>query len=172
MVVPNFTYRNSVNSLANFTSPALVIPNLRGRDIAAIVQELSVLLQREARIPDLLPFYHAALNREFLCSTATSPGFAFPHARLKAISGLSFALGRTQEPISWGPKSGLLVNLIFLSAVPATDSTDYFALISGFAQLSRDSKLLLKLNSARDAFEMMSVLQQVKLRITPKALLL
>ena len=72
-------------TLADFTSGGLLVPRLRGRDAASVIQELSQVLQRETRIPDLLPFYHAALNREFMVSTNMEAGMAFPHARLPAV---------------------------------------------------------------------------------------
>ncbi|NOS70392.1 MAG: PTS sugar transporter subunit IIA, partial [Verrucomicrobia bacterium] len=72
-------------TLADFTSPGLIIPHLRGQDAASVIQELSQALQREQRIPDSLPFYHAALNREFMVSTDMEAGMAFPHARLPAL---------------------------------------------------------------------------------------
>src|SRR5262249_37351378 len=123
-------------NLADFTSPGLVIPHLSGHDPAAVIQELSQALQREKRIPDLLPFYHAALNREYMVGTDMEAGLAFPHARLAALKELSFALGRSGEPLAWGPKSAGAVRLVFLIAVPATDSTQYLSLISGLARLA------------------------------------
>ena len=69
-------------TLADFTTSELILPNLRGDDVATVIQELSRALQREKRVPDLLPFYHAALNREFLVSSDWEAGMAFPHARL------------------------------------------------------------------------------------------
>jgi mannitol/fructose-specific phosphotransferase system IIA component (Ntr-type) len=71
-------------SVADFTHEALIAPQLSELDTAGVIQELSPLLQQEARIPDLPPFYHAALNREFLVSTAMDYGMAFPHARVPA----------------------------------------------------------------------------------------
>ena len=69
-------------TLADFTSPRLIVPQLRGVDAVSAIQELSQALQREGRIADSLPFYHAALNREFMVSTDMEAGMAFPHARL------------------------------------------------------------------------------------------
>jgi PTS system fructose-specific IIC component len=151
-------------NLADFTSPGLVIRHLRGHDPAAVIQELSQALQREKRIPDLLPFYHAALNREYMVSTDTEAGLAFPHARLAALKELSFALGRSGEPLTWGVKSAGTVRLVFLIAVPATDSTQYFSLISGLARLANNRCLVDQLHHAQDACQVMEVLKQVELR--------
>lgn len=151
-------------TLADFTSPGLIIPNLRGREVASVIQELSQALQREGRIPDLLPFYHAALNREFLLSTEMEAGMAFPHARAPGLSGLSFALGRSDEPLGWGAKAPRSVRLVFLIAVPATDSTQYLQLISGLARLAKEPRLVEKLHAAQDTFQVVEVIQQIPLR--------
>ena len=151
-------------TLADFTSPNLIIPHLRGHDAAAVIQELCQMLQREKRVGDLLPFYHAALNREFMVSTDMEAGIAFPHARLPGLKELSFALGRSDEPLGWGVKATGSVRLVFLMAVPATDSTQYLLLISGLARLAKDHRLVEKLDAAQDSFQIAEVLRQVKLR--------
>lgn len=156
-------------TLADFTCPGLIIPRLRGQDAASVIQELSQALQQEKRIPDLLPFYQAALNREFMVSTDMEAGMAFPHARMPAFKELSFALGRSAEPLSWGPRAARSVRLIFLMAVPATDSTQYLLLISGLARLTKESRLVEKLHAAQDAFQMVAVLKQVELRTSSPA---
>src|SRR5216117_3831018 len=139
---PAMRSSNTAMTLADFTSAGLIIPHLRGQDVATVVQELSQAMQRERRVPDLLPFYHAALNREFLVSTDMEAGMAFPHARLSGLKELSFALGRSDEPLAWATKTGCPVRLVFLMAIPATDSTQYLLLISGLARLAKDSRLV------------------------------
>lgn len=151
-------------TLADFTSPGLIIPHLRGHDAASVIQELSRSLQREKRIPDLLPFYQAALNREFMVSTDMEAGMAFPHARLPTLNELSFALGRSDEPLRWGPRAAHSVRLVFLMAVPATDSTQYLLLISGLARLAKENRLVEKLHATQDVFQFLEVLQQIELR--------
>src|ERR1051325_3504138 len=93
---------DSCGSLADYTEPALIVPQLRERDTAGVVKELSQLLREGGRVPDLLAFYNAALNHEFLVNSATDCGIAFPHARLHGVTESCFAFGRTQEPFVWG----------------------------------------------------------------------
>jgi mannitol/fructose-specific phosphotransferase system IIA component (Ntr-type) len=154
---PSFT-------LADYTRPALIRPRLRERETAGVIKELSQLLQQEGSVPDLLPFYHEALNREFLVNTATETGFAFPHARLSAIAKMSFALGRSREPLVWGAKGSLPVSFVFLVAVPATDAATYLQLLSGLLRLGANPVWLRRLGEAHDADEIIQILQEVKLR--------
>ena len=156
-------------TLADFTSPGLIIPHLLGGEAASTIKELSQVLQIENRVPDLLHFYQAALNREFMVSTDTEAGMAFPHARVPGLKDVSFAFGRGRGPLRWGPNAARSVRLVFLIAVPATDATQYLLLISGLARLSRDSGLVAKLQAARDTFQILEVLQQVRLRTSSPA---
>ena len=151
-------------TLADFTTPGLIVPRLRGQDAASVIQELSQALQRENRVADLLPFYHAVLNREFLLSSDWEAGMAFPHARLPALKEISFALGRSDEPLSWGGNAVRSVRLVFLIAVPATDSTQYLSLISGLARLAKEERLVEQLHAAPDTDQIFEALHQVKLR--------
>ncbi len=151
-------------TLADFTSPGLMVPSLRGCDAASVIQELSQAMQHEKRVPDLLPFYEAALNREFLVSSDMEAGMAFPHARLPGLKELAFALGRSEEPLRWGAKAIRPVRLVFLLAVPKTDSTQYLLVVAGLGRLARDSQLVEKLQTAPDNFQMFEVIQQVELR--------
>lgn len=152
-------------TLADFTGPALILARLRGLDGASVIQELGQALHRGNRVPDLLPFYHAALNREFLGSTSLEPGLAFPHARLAGLKELSFALGRSQKPLSWwGASTRCPLRLVFLLAVPATDSTQYLQLISGLSRLAKDTRLVENLHAAPDSLQMLEVLRQIPLR--------
>ena len=159
-------------TLADLTSPGLIVPHLRGQDAASVIQELSQALQREGRVPDLLPFYHTALNREFLVSTEMEAGMAFPHARLPGLKELSFAFGRSPESgsgLPWGARGACTVRLVFLIAVPATEATQHLLLISGLARLAKENRLVEKLHAAQDTFQILEVLQQVRLRSSPES---
>src|SRR5262249_25450329 len=95
------SHSKSPMTLADFTSPGMIIPQLRGQEAASVIQELGYAMQREGRVPDLLPFYHAVLNREFLASTDMEAGMALPHARLPGLKELAFAFGRSDRALLW-----------------------------------------------------------------------
>ncbi|MDD3178742.1 MAG: PTS sugar transporter subunit IIA [Opitutaceae bacterium] len=151
-------------TLADFTQTGLIVPHLQGRDATSVIHELSLVLQRTGIVPDMLPFYHAALTREFLLSTDFESGIAYPHARLPGIKSLAFAFGHSDEPFAWSPRFIHPVRLVFLLAVPATDSTNYLPLLSGLARLSADNRLLEALRETHDAARICGIFSQVSLR--------
>ena len=81
--MPIETTTNSVTpaTLCHYTRGTLVVPQLKLRDTAGVISELSHALQRDGCVPDVLPFYHTALNRELMANSAVECGIAFPHAR-------------------------------------------------------------------------------------------
>jgi mannitol/fructose-specific phosphotransferase system IIA component (Ntr-type) len=151
-------------TLANFTSPQLVVPRLRQCDTAGIISELSQVLQRHNIVPDVLPFYHAALNQELLVNSALGCGLAFPHARSSGIKQLHFAFGRAPQPVTWGAKGSWPVQFIFLLAVPATDAAQYLHLLAGLARLGQQTELLGELRGSETVPAVLGVLERIKLR--------
>lgn len=151
-------------SLADCTQPALIVPRLREADTAGIISELSRVLHREGGVPDLLPFYQAALNQELLTSSALDCGLALPHARLGGIKRLQFALGRTRAPIAWGGKRSWPVQLVFLLAVPATDAVGYLQLLASFARLGQQPDVLAQLREAENEDAILAVLGNIRMR--------
>jgi mannitol/fructose-specific phosphotransferase system IIA component (Ntr-type) len=151
-------------SLADYTQSGLILPQLRERDTAGVISELSQVLQRGGCVPDMLPFYHAALNQELLSSSALRCGLALPHARLSGVKRLQFALGRTPEPIVWGAGSAWPVQLVFLLAVPATDAAGYLHLLACLARLGQQPELLAELRAAESAEAILAVLERIRMR--------
>lgn len=151
-------------TLADFTRLALVTPELRAQDTAGVLGELSQTLQREGCVPDLLPFYHTALNQELLSSTALDCGIAFPHGRLSGVRHLRFAFGRLPQPINWGTGKSWPVQLVFLLAVPATDAAMYLHLLASIARLGQQPTVLAGLRAAKTPEQILSLLGQIRTR--------
>ncbi len=151
-------------TLADYTRSALIVPQLRQCDTAGTIGELSRVLQWQGCVPDVLPFYHAALNQELLANSALECGIAFPHARLGGVKRLQFAFGRAAEPIIWGAKGSWPVQFIFLLAVPATDAASYLHLLASLARLGQQPELLAELRAAEGAEGILAVLEKIRMR--------
>jgi nitrogen PTS system EIIA component len=152
-------------SLADFTDPGLIRPDLRERDIAGAIKELTQLLHAQGCVPDVLPFYNAALTREYLSSTATENGLAFPHARSHSFARLRFAFGRSPEPFAWGTPGKTLVQFVFVVVAPTADSSAYLHLLSGLAKLGKSDLLLAELRKAKTSECLWAIFKKFPLRI-------
>jgi mannitol/fructose-specific phosphotransferase system IIA component (Ntr-type) len=152
-------------SLADFTTPRLIVPFVRERDTAGAVKELSQVLHEQGCVPDVLAFYNAVLNHEFLVNSASDSGIAFPHARLHGVVQPRFAFGRSSQPFVWGIRPASPVRFIFLMAVPATDAAGFLQLLSGLARLGQRPTLLASLLEVSSAEAIFELFKQVKVRV-------
>ena len=141
------------------------LPRRFGKRPFYSLEHVSQALQREGCVPDLLPFYHTALNQELLGNSALDCGLAFPHARLNGVRQLRFALGRADEPIIWGPKGSWPVQLVFLLAVPATEAANYLPLLASLARLGQQPELLAELRGADTVETILGVLRKIRIRL-------
>jgi mannitol/fructose-specific phosphotransferase system IIA component (Ntr-type) len=149
-------------SIADYTRPELMVPRLGESDPPGIIKELSRRLQDQRIIGDLLSFYHAAINHEFLGHSALSLGVALPHVRSPQVARLTLAVGRTPQPVIWGARGSWPVTLVFLLAVPPTDARDHLALLSGIAGLIRQPENLARLTAASGDMEMYDLLKEIR----------
>ena len=150
--------------LSRYTTCELMVPRLRSRDASAAVAELCSVLHREQRVQELLPFFNAVISRETLGSTATFPGWALPHARSKDVEHLAFAVGLASEPLTWFDGATEPVNVVFLFAVPESETASYLQLVSGIARLSQDPLRVQRLLQATDSQAMFELFREVPLR--------
>jgi fructose PTS system EIIA component len=163
-MLPSEVSARAGGSLADFTQPALIVPELRERGPAGVIKELSQVLHQQGCVPDLLAFYHAALNHEFLVNSAAGSGLAFPHARLNGVVRSTFAFGRSPEPFSWVNRPSAPVQYVFLLAVPATDAAGFLQLLSALAKLGQDESALMGLAAQQSAEEVYQFFQEFKVR--------
>jgi PTS system fructose-specific IIC component len=152
------------DSLADFTRRELILLRLQERDAAGIIGELSRVLREQGYVPDVLPFYQAALNQELLSHSANGFGIAVAHARLGGVKHLQFAFGRSDQSVVWGTKGSWPVQLVFLLAVPATDAAAYLHLLSSLARLGQNHEVLAELLVASDIPGVLAVLRKIKLQ--------
>jgi hypothetical protein len=66
--MPATTHERLTVSLANFTSPQLIVPDLQARTTTGVVDELNQVLHFHEGLPDHLVAKPAVINRELLTS--------------------------------------------------------------------------------------------------------
>jgi mannitol/fructose-specific phosphotransferase system IIA component (Ntr-type) len=154
----------SLKTLADYTSPGLMVPELRSNVAAGVIAELCSLLQRQGRLNDSAAFYEAVMRRELLSTTSFGSGWALPHARLKGLRQLSFALARSSQPLVWFGESGFRPQTVFLFAVREEEVKTYLDVIAAVARLNQNTALLEQLLHAPNGKTMFGVLEQIPLR--------
>ena len=115
-------------------------------------------------MPDVLPFYHAALNQELMANSSLECGVAFPHARVGGVKQLQFAFGRVPEPVIWGARGSWPVQLVFLLSVPPTDAARYLHLLASLARLGQQAEFVAQLRAAETTEAILAFLGKIKVR--------
>ncbi|EEF57673.1 PTS sugar transporter subunit IIA [Pedosphaera parvula] len=151
-------------TLADFTSEGLIVPDLKARDMAGVILELSNAFQKHDPVWNAQRLNQAALGREEQMSTAMNFLTAFPHVRSKDCPKMQFALGRASEPMEWGRPGSLKVQFVFLNAIPATEALGYLKLLSGASKLGKEAALLEQFKAAATARELYQLLQKITIR--------
>jgi mannitol/fructose-specific phosphotransferase system IIA component (Ntr-type) len=153
-----------LNTLADYTSTELMLPQVRSTTAADVISELGDALDRAGRLKDRAAFVEAVLARELISPTSFSTGWALPHARLPDLPQLSFALARTAQPLTWIGEKAARIQTVWLFAVPEPETKAYLNLIAAVAKLSQNNTLIEQILRAPDNRTMYSVLEQVPLR--------
>jgi PTS system fructose-specific IIC component len=149
-----------VVSLAEFTAPGLLAPDLAAGTAAAVVEELAGRFVKEGAISDPTAFVSAVLEREQKLGTATPSGVAFPHARLASVRRLRFALGRFPTPVRWGGEHLPPVRMVCLVAIPLAEAAAYLKLMATLSWFCRNSAQVEELLDAQDSRAMMAILSR------------
>src|SRR5690349_177307 len=126
----------TVETLAGFTSPELIIPDLSALTASAVIAELGDALLTQGCVEDLASFEHAVRTRESISPTAFVSGWALPHARLPASPELKFAFGRTRQPVAWFGNTTAQVRTILLFAVPEDAAKAYLNVNAAIARFT------------------------------------
>lgn len=150
-------------SLADYTQPGLIVPELKSGGTAGVIGELCSALKEQGRVKDALEVYNAVIHRELVCSTAAPPGWAMPHARIRSQARLAFAVGRTARDLDWLGEGEEPVRLVFLFVVPEHDTFTYLSVLAGMAKLSQSSGHLRSLFQAPTPEQIFDVLRQISI---------
>lgn len=146
-------------TVGELTESSLLVPQLLVADQASAIHALSHRLQSAGRIEDSLTFFQAALQRDYLSSSAIEGGVAFPHARGHGINRFSLALGLSKEGVHW--RDGSQVHAVFLIGVPSVEAQLYLTVVSALVRQSRLGGWLTTLMACNRPEELLQVLNDV-----------
>lgn len=120
--------------IARFSSPDLMLPDLRGTTPAEIIAELTENLQKALFVDDAAKLTDAAVARENILGTGIGHGMAFPHVRGIEGGGLSLAFGVSKKGVVFGGISDVPAHFIFFSTIPTAVSAFYLRLLAGLSE--------------------------------------
>lgn len=156
-------------TLADFTSTALIIPNLHTTRSAEVMQELNDVLRNEnPTISEHLFRNLSVLNHELLTGLFLDFGAVFPKVIVPQLQQPRFALGRSTEPLPWRAKWLPPLRLIFLVLGPSAVDAAYQQLVAALSRLEKNAIRLESLRNASGAEEMLALLEYLPIKANTK----
>lgn len=144
--------------IARFSSPSLMIPNMKATDRDKGIAELADKMAAEGFVDNSEKLIKEAIKREAIINTAVDHGIAFPHVRGVEGGGLILALGISHKGIRADLSKRILTHIIFFIVIPTAASVFYLRLLAGISQTFSKKSEREKLLAAKTPEELWAAL--------------
>lgn len=145
--------------IGKIVNPDLISLDLKGKNKAEIIDELSDLLTKDGDVIDKEAFVEDVFKREEEGETGIGQGVAIPHGKSKAVVNTTIAIGLSDHPIEWETLDDKPVSTIILFAVRDQDaSTLHLKLLQQVAMLLSDDGFIDNLRNAKTKEEVINLL--------------
>ena len=140
-------------TIQDVLSPKHTLLDLKATASAAAIYEVADLLRNDERVLDWNTLYQGLKDGNSCIANRSGFGMCIPHARTSAVSAMTMACGRSIAGIPFDPP-GILVNYIFVIAVPEAMASDYLRIIGALARIvkSPDIEPALRAATTRQEF--------------------
>jgi len=134
---------------------------LEGRDKEEVLEELVALQIRAGNLSHRDGVLDALLARESKGSTGIGGGVAVPHAKHPQVKGVALGVGVSPNGIEFDAADGQPVHVMFLVLSGPQNPCLTVQVLADIGNLVQATDLYPRLVSARDANELVEVLQAV-----------
>jgi nitrogen PTS system EIIA component len=115
-----------------------VIADLKGVTKKEILSELARSLKEAGLIENAEQAVEVIFEREKLGSTGIGDGIAIPHGKMKGISGILCAFGRSTKGVDFDAVDGKPVHIFFLLLAPEDSVGLHIQMLSRISRILRD----------------------------------
>jgi len=147
-------------SLADLIGPEVVKVPLAARTKNEALRELARVLLDAGKIRELEPACDALLAREALGSTGLEQGIAVPHAKTRAVSKLTAAIGISPKGIDFQSIDGQPAQLFFLLLAPPDQSGPHIQALAEIARLCKSPTFMRLLSAASSPQEVADLIRE------------
>ena len=153
--------------ILDFVNPGLVVPELLGKEKAAVLRELAFHVASHGGPPDpsaspgaidAEELIRVLTERERLASTAIGDGLAIPHGKLGSVQRLIGCIGRSQGGIDFESMDGSPTYIFFVLVGPEQSTGIHLKALARISRLFKEPEFRGRLMQARGAAEMYRVI--------------
>ncbi len=115
-----------------------VIADLKGSTKEEVLKELTTAMKETGLIESVDEAVGVILEREKLGSTGIGDGVAIPHGKMKGLTHLLCAFGRSKTGINFDAVDGQPVHIVFLLLAPEDSAGLHIQMLSRISRVLRD----------------------------------
>ncbi len=135
------------------------VKHLESTDKYAAIEELAGLFRNSGICPDIDSLIAALKEREQIMSTGIGFGIAVPHARIKEVKRIAFAIGISRNGIDFDAMDREPANLIILVAAGDLQHMEYLRLLSRIMNLLKQEHAQERIISATDLDQVIDIIK-------------
>jgi PTS system nitrogen regulatory IIA component len=144
--------------ITEILSQEMVLPDLQGNTKPEILHELAQTFT--SQFPNLNPDTVAAVlaERERLGSTAIGDGIAIPHGKIRGVSRIVGAFGRSKKGVDFDSLDGNRTHLFFVLIAPEESTSLHLKALARVSRLFRDVAFRERLEAAAGSEELFNLI--------------
>ena len=117
------------------------IKEIKSKNKFDAIEELARVFEGSEVCSNVDELINALKEREEIMTTGIGFGIAVPHAKIRAVNKIAFAIGISRKGIDFDSIDGNSVNLIILVAAGERQHKEYLKLLSQIMGLLRDENV-------------------------------
>lgn len=137
-----------------------IIPDFKVTSKEEIINLLVDLFADDERVNDVEKVRATVLEREKIMSTGVGSGFAIPHGKTDAVTGIIAGFAKTNNPVDFGSIDGSPVNLIFLLVGKENMVGPHIKLLSRISRMMNKEEFRNSLAEANSAEEIFNIFNE------------
>lgn len=133
------------------------IKRLKAKNKYKAIEELAQVFKGSREVGNVKELIGALIERERIMSTGIGFGIAIPHAKIKSVSKIAFAIGISKNGIDFDSLDGKPVHLIILVAAGEKQHKDYLRLLSRIMSIVREESIRNSIINSRTNAEIIGI---------------
>ena len=128
-------------TIRNLLQDDLILEEMTATDKAGVIREFASLLAARGRVINEDELVRALSDRELRGSTGIGGGVAIPHGRLKSITDMIVAFGRSHDGVDFQALDGKPVYLFFLLLTPLDMPGEHLKILARISRILKNQVL-------------------------------
>ncbi|HXY61313.1 MAG TPA: fructose PTS transporter subunit IIA [Nitrospirota bacterium] len=137
-------------TIKNLLQDDLILVDIAATDKPGVLREFARLLTSQGRVIDEEELVRTLIDREVLGSTGIGGGVAIPHGKLKGITDMIVAFGRSRKGVDFQALDGKPVYLFFLLLTPPEMTGEHLKTLARISRILKNQ--ILRENLQRASF--------------------